>query len=161
MPTELRDGPSGSGERLRQRGREFGTTTGRPRRCGWFDGVAASYARRINRFDGVCVTLLDVLDDFDTIPVCVGYRLDGTELRSIPASVAQAERIVPVYEVLDGWKCETTRIRRWVDLPGPARRYLDRLSEILGAPVDMVGVGPERSQALLRPGSWLAGLLES
>ncbi len=91
MPTELDDGPEGNGERLRQRGHEFGTTTGRPRRCGWFDGVAARYAQRINRCSGACISLLDVLDDFKEITICVGYRLDGKAVRGMPASVEQAE----------------------------------------------------------------------
>jgi adenylosuccinate synthase len=159
MPTELDDGPAGFGETLRQRGREFGTTTGRPRRCGWFDGVAARYTNRINRFDGVAVMLLDVLDAFDEIRIGVGYRMDGRAIACLPASVARAERVEPVFETLPGWRADTTAIRRWADLPAPARRYVDRLGELIGASVDLVGVGPERSQGLVRPGSWLARTL--
>jgi adenylosuccinate synthase len=161
MPTELDDGPEGNGDKLRRRGREYGTTTGRPRRCGWFDGVAARYAQRINRYTGVCVMLLDVLDDFDEISVCVEYRIDGKTTRNLPASVAEAARIEPVWETIPGWKSDTTAIRRWDDLPRAAVRYLDRLGEIVGAEVVLAGVGPERSQTLVRPGSWLARDLDA
>jgi len=156
MPTELNDGPDGNGERLRQRGREFGTVTGRPRRCGWFDGVAAAYANRINRFDAVCVMLLDVLDAFDEIQVGVGYRLDGREIRSFPPCVADALRIEPVYETLPGWKTDTTGVRRWDDLPAAARSYLTRLGEVIGAEIALVSVGPDRAQSIVRPGGSIA-----
>jgi len=156
MPTELNDGPDGHGERLRQRGREFGTVTGRPRRCGWFDGVAAAYANRINRFDAACVMLLDVLDAFDEIQVCVGYRLDGRTIRSFPPCVADASRIEPVYETLPGWKKDTTGARRWDDLPDAARRYLTRLGEVIGAEIALVSVGPDRAQTIVRPGGAIA-----
>jgi adenylosuccinate synthase len=156
MPTELLDGPDGNGERLRQRGREFGTVTGRPRRCGWFDGVAAAYANRINRFDAVCVMLLDVLDAFDEIRVGVGYRLDGRAIRSFPPCVADALRIEPVYETLPGWKTDTTSVRRWDDLPAAARSYLTRLGEVIGADIALVSVGPDRAQSIVRPGGSIA-----
>ena len=156
MPTELLDGPEGLGEKLRQRGREFGTVTGRPRRCGWFDGVAAAYANRINRFDAVCVMLLDVLDAFEEIPVCVGYRLDGREVRSFPPCVADAQRIEPIYERLPGWKQDTTGVRRWEDLPRAARGYLDRLGAVIGAEIALVSVGPDRAQSIVKPGGPIA-----
>jgi adenylosuccinate synthase len=156
MPSELDDGPEGLGDRIRQRGKEFGTTTGRPRRCGWFDAVAARYANRINRFDAVCITLLDVLDAFDEVGICVAYRLNGEEVASFPASIAIAERLEPVFETLPGWNRDTTGVRRWDELPEAARRYLDRLSEVVGAEVGLVGVGPDREQSIVRPGSWLA-----
>ncbi len=158
MPTELDDGPEGFGQRIRDRGKEYGTTTGRPRRCGWFDGVAAAYAQRLNRYDNACITLLDVLDAFDEIRICVGYRLDGRECATFPASAADASRIEPVYERLPGWVEDTTGVRRWEELPVRARAYLDRLGEIIGTPVGLVGVGPDRSQSIVRPGSWLARL---
>jgi len=160
MPTELDDGPNGFGAKLRERGHEYGTTTGRPRRCGWFDGVAARYANRINRYDGACVLLLDVLDDFEEIRICHGYRLDGEAVHRMPASVAQTERIEPLYESVEGWQHDTTAIRQWDDLPAAARRYLDRLGELIGTEVVLAGVGPERSQSLVRPGSWLARQLD-
>jgi adenylosuccinate synthase len=151
MPTELLDGAEGFGEKLRQRGREFGTVTGRPRRCGWFDGVAAAYAQRINRFDGVCVMLLDVLDVFDEIKLCTGYRLDGRSIRSFPPCVADAMRIEPVYETLPGWKTDTTGARAWDDLPKAARGYLARLAEVIGSDVALVSVGPDRAQSIVKP----------
>ena len=156
MPTELHDGPEGFGETLRKRGREFGTVTGRPRRCGWFDGVAAAYANRINRFDSVCVMLLDVLDTFDEIPVCVGYRLDGRAVRSFPPCVADALRIEPVFTRLPGWKKDTTGVRRWEDLPEAARGYLAKLGSIIGADVALVSVGPDREQTIVKPGGPIA-----
>jgi adenylosuccinate synthase len=155
MPSELDDGPEGDGEKLRRRGREYGTTTGRPRRCGWFDGVAARYANRVNRFDEACITLLDVLDDFDEIRVCVSYRIDGERFDRFPASAARAARVEPVWETLPGWKTDTTGLRGWDELPAAARSYLDRLGEIIGSPVGLVGVGPDRAQSIVRPGSWV------
>jgi len=156
MPTECDDGPEGVGQKLRDRGHEYGTTTGRPRRCGWLDGVAARYAMRINRYDCICVTLLDVLDAFEQIKVCVGYRVDGKEMNTVPPSLALAERLEPIYESFEGWNEDTTRIHRWDDLPAAAKKYLERVGEIIGADVALAGVGPERTQSLVRPGSWLA-----
>ena len=159
MPTELNDGPEGSGALLRKRGREFGTVTGRPRRCGWFDGVAASYANRINRFDAVCVMLLDVLDTFDEIPVCVGYRFEGRSVRSFPPCVADSEKIEPVYETLPGWKKDITGARRWDDLPQAARNYVARLGAVIGAEIGLVSVGPDREQSIVKPGGPIAARL--
>ena len=159
MPTELLDGPQGFGETLRARGREYGSVTGRPRRCGWFDGVAAAYANRINRFDSLCVMLLDVLDTMDEIPVCVDYKLDGRSLRSFPPNVADAQGIQPVYETLPGWKKDTTGARSWEELPQAARRYLDRLGAIVGAEVAFVSVGPDRVQSIVKPGGAIAARL--
>jgi adenylosuccinate synthase len=159
MPTELLDGPNGFGETLRARGREYGSVTGRPRRCGWFDGIAAAYANRINRFDSICVMLLDVLDTMAEIPVCVGYRLDGRALRSFPPCVEDAQRIEPVYETLPGWKSDTTGARSWDDLPKAARNYLDRLGWIVGAEVALVSVGPDREQSIVKPGGSIAEAL--
>jgi len=153
MPSELID--DAAGDLIRERGHEYGTTTGRPRRCGWFDGVAARYANRINRFDAACITLLDVLDAFEEIRLCIGYRLDGQPLESFPASVSQAERIEPVYETHPGWNTDTTGVRVWEDLPAEAQAYLTRLEEVIGTEVALVGVGPDRVQSILRPGSWL------
>ncbi len=159
MPTELDDGPQGRGEAIRRRGREYGTTTGRPRRCGWFDGVAAAYAHRLNRFDAACVTLLDVLDPFETVSVCTGYRLRGRHIRTVPASAGESAELEPVYETLPGWQQDTTGVRRWEDLPERARAYLDRLGELIGTEVALVSVGPDRSQSVVKPGSWLARTL--
>lgn len=155
MPTELEDGPDGIGERIRRRGREYGTTTGRPRRCGWFDGVAASYAHRLNRFDGACVMLVDVLDDLEEIRICTSYRGPAGVVASPPASAADCAVLEPLYETFPGWRRDTSGVRRWDDLPVEARRYLGRLGEIVGVQVDLVSVGPDRTQTILRPGSWL------
>jgi len=153
MPSELTDDPAG--DLIRDRGHEYGTTTGRPRRCGWFDGVAARYANRINRFDAACITLLDVLDTFEEIKICTGYRIDGDTVDSFPSSVSEAERIEPVYETHPGWNTDTTGVRRWEDLPPLAHAYLARLSEVIGTEIGLVGVGPDRVQSILRPDSWL------
>lgn len=153
MPAELEDA---TGARLRERGKEFGTTTGRPRRCGWFDAVAARYAQRLNRFDAACIMLLDVLDDFEEIRICREYRTaDGTGLDALPASARAASAVLPVWETLPGWRTDTTGIRRWEDLPPRALAYLDRLAELCGVEVCLAGVGPERSQTLVRPGSFI------
>jgi len=159
LPTEILDGPEGRGELLRKRGREYGTTTGRPRRCGWFDGAAARHAQRLNRFDAAGLTLLDVLDVFEEIRVCVGYRLDGRMIESIPASAVDAARVEPVYETLPGWRQDTSGVRSWSSLPDEARRFVDRLGEVIGCEIALVGVGPERSQSVVRPGSWLESRL--
>jgi len=156
MPTELADGPGGIGQTIRDRGREYGTTTGRPRRCGWFDAVAARYAQTLNRFDGVCVTLLDVLDPFPEIRIGTGYLLDGRPIDAFPATAAAAARVEPSWETVPGWRTDTTGARRWEDLPAAARAYLDRLGALIGAEVAVVGVGPDRTQSIVRPGSWLA-----
>jgi adenylosuccinate synthase len=153
MPTELRDAV---GDRIRERGREFGTTTGRQRRCGWFDGVAGRYTARLNRLDAACISLLDVLDDFDELRVCTAYRLDGRELRCPPASAAEAARVEAVYETLPGWKTLIGHVRRWEDLPRAARAYVERLGQVIRAEIALVGVGPAREQVVHRPGTWLA-----
>ena len=153
MITELSDAV---GDRIRERGREYGTTTGRPRRCGWFDGVAGRYAARINRLDGACISLLDVLDDFDEVRICTAYRLDGRELRCLPASTADAARIDPVYETLPGWKSPLSAVRGWDDLPARARDYVERLGQVIGTEIALVGVGPDREQVVHKPGTWLA-----
>jgi adenylosuccinate synthase len=161
FPTELDDGPTGIGETLRRRGREYGTTTGRPRRCGWFDGVAGRYAQRINRFDAACVTLLDVLDELDELRICVGYRSGDRSLAAMPASSELLARVEPVYETLPGWKRDTTGIRRWADLPSNALEYIERIGQVIGTQVAVVGVGPDRNQSIFRPGSWLERTLGS
>jgi adenylosuccinate synthase len=147
------------GDRLREVGKEFGTTTGRPRRCGWFDAVAARYAARLNGLDGLAVTKFDVLDEIDEIPVAVGYRLDGEERPTPPADADDLARIEPVYERLAGWRTSTREARRLEDLPGAARAYLDRLAELTEVPVALVSVGPDREATVLDPasslGEWL------
>jgi len=135
-------------ERIRDLGGEFGATTGRPRRCGWFDAVVVRYAVRINGLTGLAVTKLDVLDTFAEIPVCVGYRLDGEKIDSMPADVERIERVEPIYETLQGWGKELTEVRRLADLPAAARAYVDRLQDLAGAPVRYVSVGTRRDQII-------------
>jgi len=135
-------------ERIRELGGEFGATTGRPRRCGWFDAVVVRYAVRVNGLTGLAVTKLDVLDTFAEIPVCVGYRLDGETIDSMPADLERIERVEPIYETLQGWGKELTEARRLADLPAAARAYVDRLQDLAGAPVRYVSVGTRRDQII-------------
>ncbi len=146
FPTELKDE---TGDLLREKGWEYGATTGRPRRCGWFDAVAARYTARLNGLSSAVVTRLDVLDSFPTLKICTGYHIDGVPIESFPASTAQLERCEPVYEELPGWQQPTTHIRRFEDLPREAQAYVRRLESILGCPVEIVSVGPERDQAIV------------
>jgi adenylosuccinate synthase len=145
LPTEAEPAMA---QRIRQLGGEFGATTGRPRRCGWFDAVVVRYAVRVNGLTGLAVTKLDVLDSFAEIPVAVGYRLDGAQVDSMPADLEQMERIEPVYETLSGWQQPTTGVRRLADLPATARAYLDRLQDLSHAPIRYVSVGTHRDQII-------------
>jgi adenylosuccinate synthase len=145
FPTELHDE---YGVMLQEIGREFGATTGRVRRCGWFDGVAIGYASWLNGFTGIAVTKLDVLDDFDTIQLCTGYRLGNRILDYVPDTATQAQ-VEPVYEAWPGWRTDTSNCRTWEDLPPAARAYLRRIEELAGAPIRLVSVGPERSQMVV------------
>ncbi len=146
MPTELKDE---MGDRIRERGGEFGTTTGRPRRCGWFDAVAAMHAARVNGFTSVAVTKLDVLDDLDELKVCYAYSLGGRQIDYVPADPEDLERCEPVYESLPGWKKSVSDARSMDDLPEAAVGYLARLEQLIGVPVDMVGVGARRDQIIV------------
>ncbi|MCC6705827.1 MAG: adenylosuccinate synthase, partial [Thermomicrobiales bacterium] len=143
MPTELHDE---TGELIRQRGREYGTSTGRPRRTGWFDGVAARHVARWNGVTEVAVTLTDVLDVFEEIQVARAYRLDGEETTAVPSLVDDYFRVEPVYETVPGWQQDVTGARTRSDLPENALGYLRTLETFLGAPVTMAGVGPGREQ---------------
>lgn len=147
FPTEEK---GSAGEKIREIGAEFGATTGRPRRCGWFDAVAVGYAARVNGFDALAITKLDVLDQSSEIPVCVAYELDGKRVEMVPASVEDYNRCQPVYETVQGWSEDTTGIGSYDELPGGAKRYVDYLSRLLDLPVPIISVGPERSQALIR-----------
>jgi adenylosuccinate synthase len=135
-------------ERLRTLGGEFGATTGRARRCGWFDATVVRYAVRVNGLTGLAVTKLDVLDTFAEIPVGVSYRLDGAVCEEMPSDVARLERVEPVYEVLPGWQQDTSGARKLADLPPAARAYLDRLQDLSGAPIRYVSVGTRRDQII-------------
>ena len=145
LPTEA--GPE-LAQRIRELGGEFGATTGRPRRCGWFDAVVVRYAVRINGLTGLAVTKLDVLDSFAEIPVCVGYRLDGEDVDSMPADVERIDRVEPVYETLPGWRKSLQEVRRLAELPPAARAYLDRLQDLAHAPIRYVSVGTRRDQII-------------
>ncbi|MGA7827479.1 MAG: adenylosuccinate synthase [Geobacteraceae bacterium] len=146
FPTELEDE---FGERLRTAGGEFGSTTGRPRRCGWFDALVARYAVRINGLTGIALTKLDVLSGFDTIKICTGYRFKGQLLTELPASMEIFSACEPVYEELPGWCTDITSVRRIEDLPENARKYIKRLEELVGCPVTLVSVGPRRDETII------------
>jgi adenylosuccinate synthase len=149
FPTEL-DGDQG--EWLRQAGGEYGVTTGRPRRCGWFDAVIARYAARVNGITDFFITKLDVLSGLDKVPVCVGYEVDGTRHTEMPMTQTEFHHAVPVFEYFDGWPEDLSEAREFADLPRNARQYVRALEEMIGAPVAAVGTGPRRDQTLqLRP----------
>jgi adenylosuccinate synthase len=137
-----------AGELIRQRGREYGTTTGRPRRCGWFDAVAARYAARLSGADGLAVMMMDVLSALPEIQVCVAYDIDGERVTDFPAHVDDLRKARPIYETLPGWRREVTDVRQLNRLPAEARGYLDRLAELLGCPVEYISVGPDREQTI-------------
>ena len=148
FPTELDDGPQGIGQRIRDAGHEYGTVTGRPRRCGWFDAVAARYSAALAGLDDLAIMLLDVLSGFDELKVCTAYELDGQRITYFPSDAFLLERCQPVYETLPGWGCDISGSRRPEDLPSHARRYVDRLGQLLGVPVSIVSVGPDRAQTI-------------
>lgn len=147
FPTEAHDE---TGATLRDRGREFGTTTGRPRRTGWFDGPASRYAARVNGLNEVALTKLDILDSFERIPICTGYRVNGEVIDAPLASSVRYGEVEPVYEYVDGWGVDTSGARTLDDLPPAAQRYIERLERIIGKPITYVGVGPSRAQILER-----------
>src|SRR5262245_41281399 len=140
---------------IRERGREFGSTTGRPRRCGWFDAVVARYSVSINQIECLALTLFDVLDAFETIPVCVAYEHEGRRIEDLPADPAFLRACRPVYENLPGWMQDTSGISRFGDLPEAARRYVRRVEELAGCEVGIVSVAPQREKTILRSDSRL------
>lgn len=146
FPTELFDA---TGEHLARRGHEFGATTGRPRRCGWFDGVALRRAAQINGVTGLCVTKLDVLDGLHEIQVCIGYTVDGREYEVPPVSAESFEACEPVYIGLPGWKESTLGVTRYEALPANARAYLKRIEEVVDTPIDLISTGPERNENII------------
>lgn len=150
MPTELTDA---TGERIRDLGQEFGATTRRPRRCGWFDGVAGRFAAELAGFTHLAVMKVDVFDTFETIRVAVAYRLDGRTVHTVPHTAAMA-RVEPVYEELAGWRCSTQGARHLTDLPVEARMFLRRMEEIVGVPIALVGVGPDREDMIYCQEGW-------
>jgi adenylosuccinate synthase len=147
FPTEL---PGDAGEHLRKVGAEYGTTTGRARRCGWFDAVVARYAVRVNGITDLVVTKLDVLSGLERVPICVAYEIDGERVDTMPSTQTAFHHAVPVYQELDGWWEDITKARTEADLPANARRYLERIEQLCGAPVRVVGVGPGRDENVVR-----------
>ncbi len=145
LPTELKDE---TGALIREQGHEYGTTTGRPRRCGWFDAVAARFSTRINGFTGAAITRLDVLDTLPRLKICVGYKLDGKTIDYFPGNVAILERCQPVYEELPGWQASISHIRQYGELPVEAQQYVARLEELISCPVNIISVGAEREQTI-------------
>src|SRR5712691_3731176 len=156
FPTESKDG---GGELLRREGNEFGSVTGRPRRCGWFDVPLLRYAAMVNGFDTLFITKLDVLDQLEEIPVCTGYRLRGAEVSEMPATYRALEEIEPVYENLTGWQSSTRGISRYEDLPAKAQAYLRFLEDQTGVEIGGVSTGPERNETIIRSGSKLERLI--
>jgi len=146
FPTELRDRV---GDKIRERGGEFGSTTGRPRRCGWFDVVVVNHSIRINGIGQVAITKLDVLNDFEKIKICVGYRINGKVFHHVPSSIEMLNRSEPVYEELSGWKTEIKGTRDFSDLPQNAQRYLQRIEELIGTKITVISVGSERNETIV------------
>ncbi|MFH1035964.1 MAG: adenylosuccinate synthase [Pseudomonadota bacterium] len=147
FPTELEDA---DGLWLRDKGAEYGSTTGRPRRCGWLDGVVVKHAVRLSGIEGLCLTKLDVLTGLKKLRFCVGYRLpDGGTMQSLPASLNKLAQCQPIYEELDGWEEDITGVRAYADLPATCRAYLERLVQYVGAPLVMVSVGPDREATIM------------
>ena len=137
------------GKTLGTRGHEFGVVTGRPRRCGWFDAVLVRQTVRTCGIDGLALTKLDILDGFDEIKVCVGYKLDGREIDYLPAGEQAQARVEPIYETIDGWKEPTARARSWAQLPAQAIKYVRRVEELVGCPVALLSTSPEREDTIL------------
>jgi adenylosuccinate synthase len=146
FPTELNDS---IGEQIRKTGREYGTVTGRPRRCGWFDALATRYTTTLAGADELAVMLLDVLSELDELRICTAYELDGKRVEHFPSDSFLLERCKPVYETLPGWRTDVSKMRNQSELPANARRYVDRLSQLLGVPVTIISVGPDRVQTIV------------
>jgi adenylosuccinate synthase len=146
FPTELKDA---TGEKLGERGHEFGTVTGRKRRCGWFDAVLVRQTVITGGVDGIALTKLDVLDGFDQIKLCIGYALDGKTLDYMPASANAQARLTPIYETLEGWSESTQGARSWAQLPANAIKYVKRVEELIGAPVALLSTSPDRDDTIM------------
>jgi adenylosuccinate synthase len=147
MPTELNDE---IGDAIREKGQEYGTVSGRSRRVGWFDGVAARFSARINGFDSMAITRLDILDGMPALKICTGYKLEGKNIDNFPASIVALEKCRPVYEDLPGWDKPTIDARKFTDLPLNARRYIKRLEELVACPVNLISIGKHREQTIVR-----------
>ena len=146
FPTELYDD---IGERLRQRGKEFGATTGRPRRIGWFDAAALKRSIQLNGVSGLCITKLDVLDGAESLKICVGYEVEGKVSDILPVGAEELARCVPVYEERPGWQESTVGVKAYKGLPKPARAYLQRIEELCAVPIDLISTGPERDETVV------------
>ena len=146
FPTELDDD---DGNRLGERGHEFGTTTGRKRRCGWFDACLVKQTCATSGVTGIALTKLDVLDGYETLKICVGYDLDGERLDYLPTAADQQARVIPIYETIDGWSDSTAGARSWADLPAQAIKYVRRIEELIDCPVALVSTSPERKDTIL------------
>ncbi|SFV27923.1 adenylosuccinate synthase [Hyphomicrobium facile] len=146
FPTELLDAV---GEKIGERGREFGTVTGRKRRCGWFDSVLVRQVAKVSGIDGIALTKLDVLDGFETIRICVGYKLNGERIDRLPASSSAQAIVEPIYEDFEGWSQSTQGARRWADLPAQAVKYVRRVEELIECPVTLLSTSPERDDTIL------------
>ncbi len=145
FPTELEDE---TGEHIRVEGNEFGTTTGRPRRCGWLDAVALRYTTRLSGVNGVALMMLDVLSKLEEIKICVAYELDGERIDHFPSHADDLRRIVPIYETISGWQEDVTGVRQYEDLPAGARAYVERVGELIGCDIEVVSIGPDRAQTI-------------
>lgn len=146
FPTELLDE---TGEYIRTEGHEFGTVTGRPRRCGWLDAMVVRYAGRVSGMDYLAVTRLDILDRLPSLKICVGYEVEGKETKNMPASLKGLAKVKPIYEEMEGWQTPTSEIKKFEDLPTQMKRYLKKLEEVSGVPVGIVSVGPRRDQTII------------
>jgi len=147
MPTELKDK---TGDLIREQAHEYGTTTGRPRRCGWFDAVASRFSTRVNGYTQAVITRLDVLDILPTLKICTGYELDGKKIDYFPAGATALEKCQPVYEELPGWQTPISDIRDFEKLPPQAQRYLSRLEELVACPISIISVGMRREQTIFK-----------
>lgn len=148
FPTEM---PPEMDEKIRQKGQEFGATTGRPRRCGWFDVVAVKYSSRVNGFSSIAVTKLDILDELDYLNICVEYKYKGKTITNFPSQLSALEEVEPIYERVDGWKTDTSGVKKYSDLPENAKKYVERLSQLLELKVDFIAIGPRRDQIVSVP----------
>lgn len=148
FPTELENE---IGQHIRDRGNEYGTVTRRPRRCGWFDAVAVRYTARLSGVDSLAVMLLDVLSELPELKICTAYEIGGRRVTNFPSHVDDLRQAKPVFETMPGWKKDITGVRHFADLPPAAQAYLQRISELIGRPVEIVSVGPDRAQTILRP----------
>jgi len=146
FPTEVKGDLE---ERFRSIGKEFGASTGRPRRCGWFDALVVQYSVRINALASCALTKLDVLDGFDPIPICTGYRYKGSAIKEFPVEIAVLEACEPVYEEIPGWKCSTVGVQAFQKLPEKARNYIKRLEDLIRVPFSIISTGQKREETIL------------